>query len=91
MVEVLLYVHRNRRLIRDETRPSSSTFTQLLSADLASPENGRLNRLNRLNMLNRLRSINRLNRLNRLNRINRINRLNRPNGMNRLYTRGLKL
>ena len=89
MVEVLLYVHRNRRLIRDEeTRPSSSTFTQLLSADLASPENGRLNRLN---MLNRLTSINRLNRLNRLNRINRINRLNRPNGMNRLYTRGLKL
>ena len=32
-VEVLLYVHRNSRLIRDgESRASASTFTQLLSS-----------------------------------------------------------
>ena len=32
-VEVLLYVHRNRRLIRDgEPRTATSTFTQLLTA-----------------------------------------------------------
>ena len=34
VVEVLLYGHRNRRLIRDgEPRTSTSTFTQLLSSD----------------------------------------------------------
>ena len=33
MVEVLLYVHRNRRFIRaGEPRTSTSTFTQLLSS-----------------------------------------------------------
>ena len=33
LVEVLLYVHRNRRLIRDgEPRTATSTFTQLLSS-----------------------------------------------------------
>ena len=39
-VEVLLYVHRNRRFIRDgETRTATSTFTQFLSsvAVLSSP------------------------------------------------------
>ena len=35
LVEALLYVHRNRRLIRDgEPRTSTSTFTQLLSSAL---------------------------------------------------------
>ena len=34
MVEALLYVHRNRRLIRDgEPRTSTSTFTQLLNSE----------------------------------------------------------
>ena len=34
LVEVLLYVHRNRRLIRDgEPRRATSTFTQLLSSE----------------------------------------------------------
>ena len=34
LVEVLLYVHRNRRLIRDgEPRTATSTFTQLLSSE----------------------------------------------------------
>ena len=34
MVEVLLYVHRNRRRIRDgEPRTATSTFTQLLSSE----------------------------------------------------------
>ena len=34
LVEVLLYVHKNRRLIRDgEPRTSTSTFTQLLSSE----------------------------------------------------------
>ena len=38
VVEVLLYVHRNRRLIRDgEPRTATSTFTQLLSS--AVPNN----------------------------------------------------
>ena len=33
IVEVLLYVHRNRRLIRDgEPRTATSTFTHLLSS-----------------------------------------------------------
>ena len=33
LVEVLLYAHRNRRLIRDvEPRTATSTFTQLLSS-----------------------------------------------------------
>ena len=33
LVEVLLYVHRNRRFIRDrEPRTATSTFTQLLSS-----------------------------------------------------------
>ena len=33
LVEVLLYVHRNRRFIRvGEPRTSTSTFTQLLSS-----------------------------------------------------------
>ena len=33
-VEVLLYVHRNRKLIRDgEPRTATSTFTQLLNSD----------------------------------------------------------
>ena len=33
-VEVLFYVHRNRRFIRDvEPRTSTSTFTQLLSSE----------------------------------------------------------
>ena len=37
LVEVLLYVHRNRRLIRDgEPRTATSTFTQLLSSDVCS-------------------------------------------------------
>ena len=40
LVEVLLYVHRNRRFIRDgirdgEPRTSTSTFTQLLSSDVS--------------------------------------------------------
>ena len=35
VVEVLLYIHRNRRLIRDgEPRTSTSTFTQLLSSEV---------------------------------------------------------
>ena len=35
LVEVLLYVHRNRRLIRDgEPRTATSTLTQLLSSVL---------------------------------------------------------
>ena len=39
LVEVLLYVHRNRRLIRDgEPRTATSTFTQLLSSDGSSLE-----------------------------------------------------
>ena len=34
MVEVLLYVHRNRSFIRDrEPRTSTSTFTQLLRSE----------------------------------------------------------
>ena len=34
LVEVLLYVHRNRRLIRDGSpTTATSTFTQLLSSD----------------------------------------------------------
>ena len=34
VAEVLLYVRRNRRLIRDrETRTATSTFTQLLSSE----------------------------------------------------------
>ena len=32
MAEVLLYVHRNRRFIRDGSQESTSTFTQLLSS-----------------------------------------------------------
>ena len=37
VVEVLLYVHRNRRFIRDgEPRTSTSTFTQLLSSENVS-------------------------------------------------------
>ena len=33
LVEVLLYIHKNRRLIRDgEPRTATSTFTQLLSS-----------------------------------------------------------
>ena len=32
--EVLLYVHRNRRLTREEPRTATSTFTQLLGSDL---------------------------------------------------------
>ena len=33
LVEVLFYVHKNRRFIRDgEPRTSTSTFTQLLSS-----------------------------------------------------------
>ena len=39
VVKVLLYVHRNRRLIRDgEPRTSTSAFTQLLSSDGSSLE-----------------------------------------------------
>ena len=35
VVEVLLYVHRDRRLIREwEPRTSTSTFTHLLSCDV---------------------------------------------------------
>ena len=34
VVEVLLYVHRNHRFIRDgEPRTATSTFTQLLNSD----------------------------------------------------------
>ena len=37
VVEVLLYVHRNRRFIRDgEPRTSTLTFTQLLSSEAKS-------------------------------------------------------
>ena len=39
LVRVLLYVHRNRRLIRDgEPRTATSTFTQLLSSELVFAE-----------------------------------------------------
>ena len=39
MVQVLLYVHRNRRIIRDRgPRTSASTFTQLLSSERFSTE-----------------------------------------------------
>ena len=37
VVRVLLYVHRNRRLIRDgEPRTATATFTQFLSSDIGS-------------------------------------------------------
>ena len=41
LVEVLLYVRRNRRFIRDgEPRTATTTFTQLLSSDTSCFSHG---------------------------------------------------